>query len=362
MRIRLLVLALLLFGACAPRSGVETPGPVRLRVDPHLQQIAVTGRGEGETSFEASLWRSLDYYRLLAVSRSRDGFAGYAVAYDEAGRELDLVVERVTTPRGVFLERLSVYLPRAYVRGRAGEGVMVLAVGEREETVLRMPGQMLRQSLAMFDEALAEHGAELPARQVHIAPPAEADNAPSLVLAGDEPEELFGIPLMAVEEAEEEAKAGATPRRSAPAEKPGEAEAGPAEKTPPADADQVVVERRSAAGGEVIVYRNLRFMCGKSALLPRFKRTLDGLARELAQRPELGVVVEGHTCNVGPDAVNLRLSRERAEAVREYLVDEHGVEASRITAVGRGERAPEFTNDTKYGRAMNRRVEVRLAR
>jgi OOP family OmpA-OmpF porin len=69
-------------------------------------------------------------------------------------------------------------------------------------------------------------------------------------------------------------------------------------------------------------------------------------------------VVEGHTDSSGSDAYNLKLSQQRADAVRQYLLDK-GIPASRITAKGFGETQPVGDNATADGRALNRRVVFR---
>jgi OOP family OmpA-OmpF porin len=66
--------------------------------------------------------------------------------------------------------------------------------------------------------------------------------------------------------------------------------------------------------------------------------------------------VAGHTCNMGTDAYNQKLSERRAAAVQKWLVDT-GVAASRLEAVGYGEGAPKYDNKTEEGRKLNRRVE-----
>ena len=67
----------------------------------------------------------------------------------------------------------------------------------------------------------------------------------------------------------------------------------------------------------------------------------------------------GHTDNVGSDAYNLRLSKERAETVKAYLVS-RGVAADRMMTEGRGESEPIDTNDTEVGRGRNRRIEFHI--
>ena len=69
------------------------------------------------------------------------------------------------------------------------------------------------------------------------------------------------------------------------------------------------------------------------------------------------VEVDGHTDNTGSASVNARLSKQRAEAVRQYLI-EHGVPEDRLTAKGYGPSKPIASNKTAEGRAQNRRVEL----
>lgn len=89
-----------------------------------------------------------------------------------------------------------------------------------------------------------------------------------------------------------------------------------------------------------------------------------GDIRELAdfmkQYGQTSTVVEGHTDSVGTDAYNQRLSERRANAVRDVLVNEHGLDNSRVRAVGYGESRPVADNATEEGRAINRRVEAEV--
>ena len=83
---------------------------------------------------------------------------------------------------------------------------------------------------------------------------------------------------------------------------------------------------------------------------------LDEVARALADRPKVKVRIEGHTDSQGKDPYNLRLSRSRAAAVREYLMG-RGIAADRMVSEGYGETRPIADNRTAAGRAQNRRVE-----
>lgn len=111
-----------------------------------------------------------------------------------------------------------------------------------------------------------------------------------------------------------------------------------------------------AKGGKIDL-RNIFFETASADLLPASDVELDKLVRFMFINPLLRIEVGGHTDDVGNDAANLKLSDQRANAVRDHLI-EHGVEASRIVAKGYGESKPVATNGTENGRALNRRTEV----
>ena len=73
---------------------------------------------------------------------------------------------------------------------------------------------------------------------------------------------------------------------------------------------------------------------------------------------ELKLEIQGHTDNVGAAAANLKLSQDRAAAVKAYLVQTFGVAADRLTTAGLGDTKPIADNATDAGRAQNRRVEL----
>lgn len=103
---------------------------------------------------------------------------------------------------------------------------------------------------------------------------------------------------------------------------------------------------------------DINFDFAKSEIKPSSYDYLDRLAQTLI-RTNSNIVVKGHTDNVGPEDVNLRLSRERAENVMEYL-KERGVPASRLSVKYYGMSRPVASNDTEEGRARNRRVEFEI--
>jgi OOP family OmpA-OmpF porin len=103
---------------------------------------------------------------------------------------------------------------------------------------------------------------------------------------------------------------------------------------------------------------NLEFDLGKATIRAKSYTTLNKVAALLIEK-NFSLKLAGHTDNTGSDALNLRLSKDRAESVKAYLVSQ-GANASRIEAIGFGEGQPIATNNTPEGRQQNRRVEFTL--
>jgi outer membrane protein OmpA-like peptidoglycan-associated protein len=104
---------------------------------------------------------------------------------------------------------------------------------------------------------------------------------------------------------------------------------------------------------------NVQFAQGQAVLLPPSFPALDQLVALLQANPRLTIELRGHTDNVGPPEKNVRLSEQRVEAVKAYLV-EHGIEAGRIGGLGLGGSQPAASNDQEDTRKLNRRVEFRV--
>jgi len=104
---------------------------------------------------------------------------------------------------------------------------------------------------------------------------------------------------------------------------------------------------------------DVTFAVDSTVISPSFRAALDEVARSLEKYPNSLVDVMGHTDSSGSDAHNLDLSRRRAESVKGYLVM-RGVAGSRVATIGYGEQYPKADNATAEGRALNRRVEIRI--
>lgn len=108
--------------------------------------------------------------------------------------------------------------------------------------------------------------------------------------------------------------------------------------------------------GRKLIIENLLFQTA-SANLPDVVRELDILADFMVAKPNIEILIEGHTDGVGTNEVNDALSVRRAESVRSYLLLQ-GIDQKRITTKGYGKRKPLASNNTEFGRRLNRRTEI----
>ena len=109
--------------------------------------------------------------------------------------------------------------------------------------------------------------------------------------------------------------------------------------------------------GAVVQLVNIRFAYNSAELTDDSEEGVEMLAAFLESHPELHVELAGHTDHVGSDAYNLKLSNERAEVVRQALIDK-GIASERLTAKGYGATKPLQPNDSEEHRASNRRTEM----
>jgi len=109
--------------------------------------------------------------------------------------------------------------------------------------------------------------------------------------------------------------------------------------------------------GHAAVY-GILFDTGKWDIKPESAKAIAEVAKLLKTDPALKLYVVGHTDNAGGVESNLKLSENRAEAVKQALVRDHGIAAVRLRAFGAAQFAPVASNDSEDGRASNRRVEL----
>jgi outer membrane protein OmpA-like peptidoglycan-associated protein len=118
-----------------------------------------------------------------------------------------------------------------------------------------------------------------------------------------------------------------------------------------------ILQTRETSSGLVVTMSHVLFNTGRYTLLPDTRVTLAKIAGVLLAYPGLKIQVNGYTDNTGTQQINQELSDQRADAVRDFLVQQ-GIPSSSVSARGLGESNPVAPNDTAMGRALNRRVEI----
>ena len=118
-----------------------------------------------------------------------------------------------------------------------------------------------------------------------------------------------------------------------------------------------ILQTRDTARGLIVNMSDVLFDTAKFSLRPLAREKLAKVSGIVSGHPGLRLDVEGHTDSVGGDSYNQRLSEQRGESVRDYLVQQ-GMLGSAVTTRGLGETQPVSSNDTASGRQQNRRVEL----
>jgi outer membrane protein OmpA-like peptidoglycan-associated protein len=132
-------------------------------------------------------------------------------------------------------------------------------------------------------------------------------------------------------------------------------------KTAAARAEAVEVASRKLIFETVLSDDKARFARGKDDLSDETKAAIDAIVSQLkSQKANIYVEIEGHTDNTGDAAFNQSLGLARAEAVKRYLYEQHQVPLHKINVISYGEEKPVAPNNTRDGRAQNRRVVIKV--
>ena len=105
---------------------------------------------------------------------------------------------------------------------------------------------------------------------------------------------------------------------------------------------------------------SIHFTPGSADIMPGSYFTLDALGETMTSFGGTILRIEGNTDSTGPRAVNVRLSQQRADSVRDYLVTNHAIPAARFQTMGRGPDNPIAENESEDGRQLNRRTDIRV--
>ncbi len=162
-------------------------------------------------------------------------------------------------------------------------------------------------------------------------------------------------PAEKVEEVKEEVKEEVVAEIPVVKEKPKK----PVLKEEPKEKITEALDKETIVEGQTIKIENLYFRADTSSINFESLPALDELYTFLQENSSIKVEVGGHTNGVPPDSYCDKLSKARAKAVADYIIDK-GIGKDRISYVGYGKRYPIATNDTKEGRKKNQRVEIKI--
>lgn len=109
--------------------------------------------------------------------------------------------------------------------------------------------------------------------------------------------------------------------------------------------------------GKMALY-GILFDFGKASLTGESAKAIEEIAAYLKNSSTVSIFIVGHTDNVGEFQMNIKLSKTRAETVKNELMTKHGIDGTRLTAEGVGQLSPVSSNETEEGRQLNRRVEI----
>ena len=123
--------------------------------------------------------------------------------------------------------------------------------------------------------------------------------------------------------------------------------------------DSLIIALQPATPGSKMILHNLFFAFNSADIQPQSEKEILYLFDFLQRNPKIRIEITGHTDNVGSEEYNQTLSLNRARALFKALQD-RGIAADRMSAMGKGSKEPISSNNTEEGRANNRRVEVKI--
>ncbi len=122
---------------------------------------------------------------------------------------------------------------------------------------------------------------------------------------------------------------------------------------------ELLIQLEPLVAGNTITLKHVLFERASNKFLKGSEDELNLLVRMMTENPEVKIFLAGHTDNTGNEKSNIKLSQDRVDAVKQYLVD-HGINASRISGKGFGGTKPIASNESEETRRMNRRVEFSI--
>ncbi len=277
----------------------------------------------------------------------------------------DPVLLRAKAIGGGLLLLLLSAIPCAAVAQTGSPGAMHIYVyGQADSTSLNAGIASVRRRIAEIGRSRAAHRNSYP---IFILIPRPAP-PPNQVSGGQQKARLplerqaeLGITELYGLDADREALAADPAQWAADGDVPSEAERKADQETPSADSARTVQQLNTVLlETGLFTTTDVHFEIDRSTLLASSRKILDIVGAVLLRHGELRIEVSGHTDSIGDSSYNQELSENRALAVRDYLLLQTGIEASRVSACGYGEERPAASNATITGRTLNRRVEFRV--
>lgn len=287
-----------------------------------------------------------ELYQAKNAVRVAELFGAKSYAADTFKRASEALAQAETYQADKKLKKMAPSKAREAIQ--AAEAARLLAVRQIDEA---------RASAQQAEAAAKAQAAQADAAKAQAAAAEEArKRADAEALAMSEAKRRGQAEAMAAEEAKKrgdaEAMAADEARRRADAETEKQAL-----RARLLQQFNNVLETRDSARGLIVNLGDVLFDVDKYTLRPQARERLAKLSGIVLANPGLKLDIEGHTDATGSDDYNLKLSENRAEAVRDYLIQEK-VAGDSITARGLGKTKPIAPNDTADGRQKNRRVEI----
>jgi outer membrane protein OmpA-like peptidoglycan-associated protein len=124
--------------------------------------------------------------------------------------------------------------------------------------------------------------------------------------------------------------------------------------------EQAPMSKAEPVPENISINLSVQFDTGKANIKPKYHNDIKRVADFMSKHPSTSAVIEGHTDNVGKEAVNVKLSRRRAANIKAYLARNFGIDSSRIKVIGYDYQKPIAGNKTADGRQKNRRGETHI--
>jgi len=282
-----------------------------------------------------------------------------AQKHKAARKDVDMTareaVETAQDARTITLKRLED--ERQEAERRAAEAREALAKQQAEDAEKAKREAQLAEEKAAREKAEAEA-----AREAALAEEQQAQKAAEI--AAQQKAAAEAAAAQTAQQAAQTAELAAQQKAAADAEAQRARQAAAQAESEKAELRKQLLEQlstilqtRDSARGLIVNMSDVLFDTGSYTLKPGAREKLAKISGILLAYPSLKIQVEGHTDSVGGDDYNQRLSEQRAQSVREYLVDQM-VSADSVAAFGFGKSKPVASNDTPEGRQQNRRVEL----